>query len=333
MRLDKATALLHLARRLAGSAEGLSLEEVAEEFGVDRRTAERMRDAVRDLFPQMEEIREGRAKRFRIPGGLDPFFETPTVEELADLALAAEASRQAGLPDRAENLIRLAGKVESRIRPGLRIRYAADVEALALTERIALRPGPRPACSPEVLRRLRAALLAMKQVRFAYTARGEGEAMMRTVDPCGLLFGSVYYLVGRREGAPEPVLWRLDRMADVEVLDGAAQVPEGFEMEAFANQSFGVFQEPAEDVVLRVRPGSADLARAFLFHPGQTFETQADGSLILRMRVGGLLELCWHLFTWRGEIEIVGPERLKTLMSEELARFPSVESAAPNDPS
>ena len=78
MRLDKATALLHLARRLAGSAEGLALEEIAAEFGVDRRTAERMRDAVRDLFPQLEEIREGRAKRFRIPGGLDPFFETPT---------------------------------------------------------------------------------------------------------------------------------------------------------------------------------------------------------------------------------------------------------------
>jgi predicted DNA-binding transcriptional regulator YafY len=333
MRLDKATALLHLARRLAGSAEGLSLEEVAGEFGVDRRTAERMRDAVRDLFPQMEEIRKGRAKRFRIPGGLDPFFETPTVEELADLALAAEASRQAGLPDRAENLVRLAGKVESRIRPGLRIRYAADVEALALTERIALRPGPRPACNPEVLRRLRAALLAMKQVRFAYTARGEGEAMMRTVDPCGLLFGSVYYLVGRREGAPEPVLWRVDRMADVEVLDVAAQVPEGFEMEAFANRSFGVFREPAEDVVLRVRPGSADLARSFLFHPDQTFETQADGSLILRMRVGGLLELCWHLFTWRGEIEIVGPDRLKAVMAEELARFLSQGPAAPNDQS
>ena len=333
MRLDKATALLHLARRLAGSAEGLALEEIAAEFGVDRRTAERMRDAVRDLFPQLEEIREGRAKRFRIPGGLDPFFETPTVEELADLALAAEASRQAGLPDRADNLVRLAGKVESRIRPGLRIRYAADVEGLALTERIALRPGPRPACDPDVLRRLRTALLAMKQVRFAYTARGEGEAMVRTVDPCGLLFGSVYYLVGRREGAPEPVLWRLDRMAGVEVLDVAARVPEGFEMDDFAAQSFGVFQEPAEDVVLRVRPGSADLARAFLFHPSQTFEPQSDGSLILRLRAGGLLELCWHLFTWRGEIEIVGPGRLKTLMAEELARFSSLEPAGPNDQS
>ncbi|MCA6300149.1 MAG: WYL domain-containing protein [Phenylobacterium sp.] len=331
MRLDKATALLHLARRLAASAEGLALEEIAAEFGVDRRTAERMRDAVRDLFPQMEEIREGRAKRFRIPGGLDPFFETPTVEELADLALAAEAARRDGLQGRAENLVSLAGKVESRIRPGLRVRYAADVEALALTERIALRPGPRPACDPEVLRQLRTALLAMRQVRFDYSARGGAETVQRTVDPCGLLFGSVYYLVARRIGAPDPVLWRLDRMAGVEVLESPAQVPESFDMDAFARQSFGVFQEPAEDIVLRVRPGSADLARSFLFHPSQTFEPQPDGGLLLRLRTGGLLELCWHLFTWRGEIEILAPDRLKTLMAEEVSRFRFSEPDATND--
>jgi hypothetical protein len=35
----------------------------------------------------------------------------------------------------------------------------------------------------------------------------------------------------------------------------------------------------------------------------------------------GLPELCWRLFTWRGEIEILGPVRLKTLMADQLARF------------
>jgi predicted DNA-binding transcriptional regulator YafY len=110
-------------------------------------------------------------------------------------------------------------------------------------------------------------------------------------------------------------------MAGVEVLESPAQVPESFDMDAFARQSFGVFQEPAEDIVLRVRPGSADLARSFLFHPSQTFEPQPDGGLLLRLRTGGLLELCWHIFTWRGEIQILGPDRLKTLMAEELARF------------
>jgi hypothetical protein len=40
----------------------------------------------------------------------------------------------------------------------------------------------------------------------------------------------------------------------------------------------------------------------------------------------GLPELCWRLFTWRGEIEILAPDRLKTLMAEELARFAGVSA-------
>lgn len=323
MRLEKAAAVLRLSRRLAASAEGLSIDEIAAEFEVDRRTAERMRDAVRDLFPQMEEVRDGRTKRFLIRGGLDAFFEVPTVEELADLALAAEAAENDGLGARAESLRSLAGKVEARIKPGLRVRYAADVEALALAERIALSPGPRPVYDPAILRRLRSALLAMKQVRFSYHPSGEATPVVRTVDPCGLLFGSVYYLVARRLGTPDPVLWRLDRMDDLELLDSASVMPDGFDLTAFADRSFGVFQEPVEDVVLRVAPAAASRAASYRFHPSQTFEAQDDGGLVVRLRAGGLLELCWHLFTWRGEIEILGPARLKVMMDQELARLKS----------
>ena len=56
MRHEKAGRLLELARLLASTAEGLTLDEMAERLGVGRRTAERMRDAVRDVFPQLEEV-------------------------------------------------------------------------------------------------------------------------------------------------------------------------------------------------------------------------------------------------------------------------------------
>ena len=46
MRHEKAQSLLHLARVLAGSAEGLTLDEMAEVAGTGRRTVERMRDAL-----------------------------------------------------------------------------------------------------------------------------------------------------------------------------------------------------------------------------------------------------------------------------------------------
>jgi hypothetical protein len=67
-----------LARALANSAEGLTLDDMCSVAGCGRRTAERMRDTIRDVFPQIEEIPDHPTKRFRIPRGLDGFFQDPT---------------------------------------------------------------------------------------------------------------------------------------------------------------------------------------------------------------------------------------------------------------
>ena len=45
--------VIDLARGMAASAEGLTLNEMAGQLRVGRRTAERMRDAVLMLFPQV----------------------------------------------------------------------------------------------------------------------------------------------------------------------------------------------------------------------------------------------------------------------------------------
>lgn len=70
------------------------------------------------------------------------------------------------------------------------------------------------------------------------------------------------------------------------------------------------------DVVWRVRPNAVDDARDWMFHPTQTMEDQPDGSLIIRFRAGGLLEMCWHLFTWGGAIEVVEPPELRHMAAE-----------------
>ena len=53
MRHDKAALVIDLARRMAASAEGVTLEEMSRDLDVGRRTAERLRDAVISLFPQI----------------------------------------------------------------------------------------------------------------------------------------------------------------------------------------------------------------------------------------------------------------------------------------
>src|ERR1700743_3004396 len=115
MRHKKAEILLRLARSLAASAEGLTLEEMAREAGVGRRTVERMRDALWALFPQMEEIADPPTKRFRIPQGLDGLFQSPSAEELAELSRAADAT---GAPRRRPGRRRLPSPRRGPARPG-----------------------------------------------------------------------------------------------------------------------------------------------------------------------------------------------------------------------
>ncbi|MFC6637387.1 hypothetical protein [Sulfitobacter sediminilitoris] len=58
MRYGRLTDLVRLALQMQGRADGLSLDDIGESYEVSRRTAERMRDALRDAFPQIEEISE-----------------------------------------------------------------------------------------------------------------------------------------------------------------------------------------------------------------------------------------------------------------------------------
>ena len=83
----------------------MTLDEIASSMGVGRRTAERMRDAVRDAFPQMEEIEDPPTKRFKIPSGLDGIFQAPTADEFAALHAAAEQFRAMGATGRAAALL------------------------------------------------------------------------------------------------------------------------------------------------------------------------------------------------------------------------------------
>jgi predicted DNA-binding transcriptional regulator YafY len=317
MRHDKARALLELARTLAGSAEGLTLDEMAREAGVDRRTAERMRDRLADLFPQLEAVPDPPTKRFRIPAGLDGFMHAPTADELAALASAASELQAEGASVRAAALRTLEAKMLSALRAPARRKIAPDLEALLQAEAIAVQAGPRPFEDEVVLGAIREALKAGAMLRFRY-AGGSSPGRPREVIPYGLLFARSNYLVAAEgQGAP-PRNWRLDRIEAVEMLDRPAARPADFSLQAYADQSFGIYQDDTEDVVLHISPHAAESARRWRFHVNQALEDLPDGGVEVRFRASGMRELAWHLFTWGTEVQVVAPDRLRLLLVEQL---------------
>jgi predicted DNA-binding transcriptional regulator YafY len=97
LRKEPTTRLLHLARQFAAEPAGISLDEIITRFSVSRRTAERMRDAFAEVFPQLEEIEGERPKRWRQPNSLSNIFREPLADELATLRGVARHLANDGL--------------------------------------------------------------------------------------------------------------------------------------------------------------------------------------------------------------------------------------------
>jgi predicted DNA-binding transcriptional regulator YafY len=210
----------------------------------------------------------------------------------------------------------LSSKLKAMIHPDAARRIGPDLEILAEAEGMALRPGPRQTIASDIIAELRHAILACKKVQLHYRARSSGALSRTLVCPYGFLYGNRHYLVADSFN-PQARGLRLFSLANIEKVEATARSftrRKGFSLQKFAERSFGVFQEEPFDVVWRFSPKAAPDARQFLFHPTQTFEDEPDGSLLVHFRAGGALEMVWHLFTWGGEVEVIEPRRLKSLL-------------------
>ena len=320
MRKEPATRLLQLARLFAAEPAGICLDEIVEKFAVGRRTAERMRDAIAEVFPQLEEIEGDRPKRWRLPNGLSGVFREPLADELAALHGAARRLDRDGSKESAALLESLARKIEASLKPARRRTLAPDIEALLEAEGFASRPGPRPVIAPQIFGQIREALLTGRRIAFHYRSEIAEAPAYREVVPYGLLYGHRVYLVAAFPWADEPVNYRLDRMNAVRVSDATGTRPRDFNLSTYSARSFGVFQEDPHDVMLRIIPKAADEVAAFQFHPTQTLTLEPDGSMTVRFRAGGLREMAWHLFAWGEAVKILAPQALRTLMLELLSK-------------
>lgn len=305
----RAEDLLALAIRMQGSASGVSLDDISEMFGVGRRTAERMRDAVARVFGGLD-IRPSDDRRIRwgLPAnrlGLISF----TADDLSQLHAASALMRRDSRYDAADTLDGVAEKIRAAIGVRGMRRVEPDLELLIEAEGIAMRPGPRLRIRETLHARLREAILKSLELRIQYRARGTGVVGWYQIQPYGFLYGNRPYLVAfnLNRRVRDFRTYRLSGIVEI-TNDGEPFMRDpNFSLDAFARRSFGVFQEEPFDVVWRFKPEAASDAREWLFHPHQSTEECPDGSLIVRFRAGGALEMSWHLYTWGDAVEVIEP--------------------------
>lgn len=318
MSFAKAQELLKLAM-MATRRGGVSLEDIVEAWGCSHRTAQRMTDALQASFPQTAvEDGDDRKRRWRIHVKAIAPLLTPSAEELAALATAISELETQQMIAEATQLRQLQSKIRALLPPAAGTRLAVDEEALLEALGHAARPGPRPTISSKVDAAISEALKGPFLLRIAYRKWTQDKPSERVVAPHGLLLGVRRYLVARDMAKKSATLqhYRVEEIYSAEVLSESFGLEPGFSIRTHAEKGFGSFESAAEygDVVWRFSPKAAPHARRFVFHPTQTVEEEANGSLLVRFKASGYLEMCWHLYSWGKSVEVLQPAKLREMV-------------------
>jgi predicted DNA-binding transcriptional regulator YafY len=309
MRYERVEDILKLALLLQASYKGLSLNDIQEHFRVSRRTAERMRDAVVRLFPQIEEVETGtKIKRWTIKNHSLASIISFTPEELVELENTKKKLELDGLENKADTIDDIIAKIKV-LNKTEQSKIDTDLEALLEAEGFAIRQYPRFKVEKSTLATIRDSIKSFKKVKVEYKKKNETASYI--LHPYGLLYGEKNYLVAHSESRQEVRLYILSNIKQIEILDEYFEKDEAFNLGEYSQNSFGVFQESPISVVLDFDKTVAEDVKNFHFHPTQKIKNNKDGSIRVEFVAGGSLAICWHLFKWGKLVKIVKPASLK----------------------
>ncbi|MGP3697299.1 helix-turn-helix transcriptional regulator [Rhodobacter sp. NSM] len=320
MSFAKAADLLRLAEMAASRHIGVGLQEIEEEFAVDRRTAQRMTRALEDCFPNVETRTDDQRRKFwKLKGEEARLMLARGIRdsELAAVEMSIRRAEREGEVLEAAALRSLRDRLLSGM-PGTHARRAeADAEAVLEAHGFASRPGPRVRSDPQILAVVAEALKGPHLLTISYIGGRDDFARERRIEPHGLLLGTRRYLVARESGGDGRMRhFRMDRVLAARLEPDSFLRDPAFDLETHAARAFGSYhaEEEFSEVVWRFSAKAAPIAREFLFHPDQQITEEEDGRLSVRFTASGWLEMAWHLYQWGDAVEVLQPPALRAMI-------------------
>lgn len=329
MSFQKAVDLLRLAELAASRHRGIGLQEIADEFGCDHRTAQRMTRALEDCFPNVQTVTDDQRKKYWTLRGSDARLMLSQGIRDSELTALEMGIRRAGRDGALTEVAALASLRDRLLAtmPKTHARRAeTDAEAVLEAYGFASRPGPRVRVEATLLATVAEALKGPNLLTLVYDG-GSRSGQTRTVEPYGLLLGIRRYLVAREVGKTRLQHFRLDRIGVARLEASSFLRDPDFSLDDHAARAFGSFHDDSEygEVIWRFLPEAAATAREFTFHPRQEMTEDADGGLTVRFHAGGHLEMAWHLYQWGSAVEVIAPPRLREMVEAHRRRdFPAM---------
>ena len=313
MSFSKAVELLALAQLAGARHQGVSYEDIRERFGCSLRTAQRMVEALSQVFDTESLLDAEGRRRIRLQSrrALDlPLRPEVTLEALQ---LAERTARAEDRPQHAEALAMLRDEALAGMGAAKARRAETDAEALLQAWGQVVQPGPRMRIDPQIIAEVIEALRGPFQIEVLY----RNDHAPRILEPHGVLRGPRSYLVARQPSKGRGLMkYRLDLITSVRRLDSSFTLEPSFSIEDYAALGFGVWHDEAEfaEVHWRFAPEVADRAEEFVFHPRQSVQREGDGALSVRFKASGWTEMAWYLYQWGDKVEVLAPDALRQMV-------------------
>ena len=307
-RLNKTEEIIELAMMFQNSYCGLCIEDIEHHFECSRRSAERMKALLFDLFPEkVEEVPTSeKKKRWRFVKGTMNALISFNANDFANLEYLKGLSNDENKKSEIDELI---AKIKA-LTPQKNLQSLdTDVSAIMESEGFAVRQYSGVNIKPDVLEQLRTSMLAFKKVQFNYPIKDETRTI--TLNPYGLIIADKYYLVGFNEYVNSLRQYRVDKITNLAILDEYFEKDEKFSLAEFCNNSFSVYQEEPLNITLEFDKSVADDVLNYHFHPTQKMKTLESGNVQVKFTSGGTYAICQELFKWGCNVQIKKPTQLK----------------------
>ena len=307
-RLNKTEQIIELAMMFQNSYCGLCIEDIEHHFECSRRSAERMKALLFDLFPEkVEEVPTfEKKKRWRFIKGTMNALISFTADDFANLEYLKGLSND---ENKRKELDELIAKIKA-LTPQKNLQSLdTDVSAIMESEGFAVRQYSGVNIEPKILEELRTSMLAFKKIQFNYPIKGEIKTI--TLNPYGLVIADKYYLVGYNEYVGDLRQYRVDKISELAILDEYFEKDEKFSLSEYSNNSFGVYQEKPIDIVLEFDKSVANDVLNYHFHPTQKFKQLENENVQVEFKSGGTYAICQELFKWGCSVKIQKPVELK----------------------
>lgn len=305
-RYSRISDIIELIILMQSKVCGITLTDIQNYFNISRRTAERMRDSLINILPQVNEIEtpNSREKHWGFTSGIIKEIINFSDEELANLENLQKYLQADSFEDREKTLSQTIAKIKTLQRKRT---HNPDntIEMLLQTEGFAVKQTPKYKIDLKFLETIREALKQNKKIKAVYNDKE------KILCPYGLIYGEKLYLIGVEEvHGIEPYCYLMHKFSAINLTDETFDKGD-FDLDKFSKQSFGVYQGEIIDVKLLFDGFVADEVMNYNFHPTQKIKPNDDGTVTVKFKASGNKEILWHLFKWGSNVKILSPASLK----------------------